>query len=209
VTDLIAFLTARLDEDEQWALAASAPYRYAVEGATVPAGGVHWTWVVGENWTPVTADPAVDDTVGGPEHYGCPVNLASVEQWPTASRPDRPMRRTVATEMVEVDSSAAGHIARHDPARVLREVEANRWILEQHVHYRFPPHPEGWLPQDFEATQPAFPGSDMPYVGCAVCDWNSDYEHVDANTWCGYVRRLATAWSDHPDFREEWALPTS
>lgn len=133
MTDLIAFITARLAEDEAWALAASQPYKYAAEGATVPPGGVHWTWVVGENWTPVTPDPAVDDTVGGPEHYGCPVNLASVEQWRSQGSdhgwPVHMMPQTIATEMVEVDSSAAGHIVRHDPARVLREVAAKRRLL--------------------------------------------------------------------------------
>lgn len=180
-TDLIAFITARLDEDEQWALAASAPYEYAAEGASVPPGGVHWTWVVGENWTPVTVDPAVDDKVGGPEHYGCDVNLASVEEWITSGSdhgwPVRTMPRTVALGMVEVDSSAAGHIARHDPARVLREVEAKRRILEHHS--------ESTLPNGIHLGT------------CMTCDnWEMP---------CPTLRLLADPYSDHPDFRSEWA----
>lgn len=50
------------------------------------------------------------------------------------------------------------HIARHDPARVLREVEAKRQIL------------------------------DLPSHTCVTV-----------------ARRLALVWSDHPDYRPEWA----
>lgn len=135
---LVDFLEARLAEDEAWALAASAPYEHAVEGSTVPPGGVHWTWVNGEDWSPLTADPAVDDKIGGRDLYGCDVNLASVERWPLRrAQPEigqlpRTFPRAVAYSMVEVDSAAAGHIVRHDPARVLREVEAKRKAIETH-----------------------------------------------------------------------------
>lgn len=175
MTDLIAFIEARLAEDEQWARAASQPYRYAADGATAPADGVHWTWVVGENWTPVTVDPMVDDTVGGPEHYGCRVNLASVEEWRTDASdhgwPVRTMPRVVADEMVEVDSSAAGHIVRHDPARVLREVAAKRRLLAEASAY-----------------SPELEHGDNG-------EWAFDLA----------VRALASVWSDHPDYRPEWS----
>jgi hypothetical protein len=126
---LVEFLTARLDEDEQWALAASAPYRYAVGNPSVPEGGVHWTWVVGENWTPVTPNPAEDEFVQIGDSWSC--NLATVEEW-RSEVGNWMMRRTYAGTIEEMDPSAAGHIARHDPARVLREVAAKRKIVEQY-----------------------------------------------------------------------------
>jgi uncharacterized protein DUF6221 len=130
--DLMARLRAHLNADEQWALAASQPYEYADAGAKVPLDGVHWTWVTGENWDPVIPDPAVDKFVGEP---GESCNLVSVETWPCSSgRRATPWMapRRVADSMIEVDTSAAGHIARHDPARVLREVTAKRTILAEH-----------------------------------------------------------------------------
>ena len=124
------FIKARLNEDERWALAASAPYRYAVGNPPVPEGGVHWTWVVGENWTPVTPDPATDEFVeANGDEWSC--NLATVEEW-RSEVGNWMMRRTYAGTIEEMDPSAAGHIARHDPARVLREVEAKRQILQLH-----------------------------------------------------------------------------
>lgn len=123
---LIEFLNARLDEDAQWALTASAPYGYAVGNPPVPEGGVHWTWVVGENWEPVTPDPAVDEFLSIGDDWSC--NLATVEQWQSVNGKWM-MRRTYAGTIQEMDPSAAGHIARHDPARVLREVAAKRQII--------------------------------------------------------------------------------
>ena len=45
------------------------------------------------------------------------------------------MPRTYANEIIEMDASAAGHIARHDPARVLAEVAAKRAILDEVFTY--------------------------------------------------------------------------
>lgn len=181
---LLEFIEARLAEDEAWAFAASQPYEYAAESATVPAGGVHWTWVVGEDWTPITPDPAVDDKVGGPEHYGCSVNLASVEEWPNQGSdhgwPVRMMRRTVAHSMVEVDSSAAGHIARHDPARVLRDVEATRAVLRMR-----------------EAMALGLEAADGTLLAGAARARLGAYDNV--------LRAFATAWRDHPDYDPTWS----
>lgn len=46
------------------------------------------------------------------------------EQWALACNPN-----TYADSIEEMDPAAAGHIARHDPARVLAEVEAKRRII--------------------------------------------------------------------------------
>lgn len=136
--ELISFLRSaqdarlrQLDEDEQWARAASQAYPYAEGEPAVPETGVHWTWVKGENWEPTQPDPVTEEWVGG--EPGQTVNLATVEQWPVAyTLADgtvivrRPMPQTYADSIVEMDSSAAGHIARWDPARVLAEIDRER-----------------------------------------------------------------------------------
>jgi hypothetical protein len=68
----------------------------------------------------------------------------------------------------------AAHIVRHDPARVLREVEAGRKILAE------------W--QDNELERPG----DITYT-----DGLADGLGLT-------VYYLACAWSDHPDFDEAW-----
>lgn len=77
---------------------------------------------------------------------------------------------------------ALDHIARHDPARVLREVEAKRAILEladeatgldMSVDID-----RGIGPRDKAAE---------PYVGDLI------------------IRQMAQAYSDHPDYNPEWS----
>jgi hypothetical protein len=65
------------------------------------------------------------------------------------------------------------HVRRHDPARVLREVEAVRKLLGLHV--------------PIEGVEPP---------QCIVC-----LEYVPCDT----LRFLAAVYSDHPDYRQEWA----
>jgi hypothetical protein len=136
--DLVEFLRARLDEDEQWALAASKPYRHAKGTPEVPAGGVHWTWVVGDNWEPITPDPVVDEFVSRDEEWSC--NLATVEEWPSEND-GHMMPTTYAGAIEEMDAVAARHIARHDPARVLREVEAKRRVVNRYAENPAEPWP--------------------------------------------------------------------
>lgn len=73
-----------------------------------------------------------------------------------------------------VDRADAAHIARHDPARVLREVEAGRAILARHVAVQAWSYPPG---DGDEAVQ-------------------GELDTV--------IRHLIAAWSDHPDYRQEW-----
>jgi hypothetical protein len=79
-------------------------------------------------------------------------------------------------EPLYVDGEAiAAHVARHDPARVLREIEAKRKILLFHQDYaRNNPH---------DCIQRAY---------------------YDLETYCWTIQHLAAAYSDHPDYREEW-----
>lgn len=72
----------------------------------------------------------------------------------------------------------ADHIARHDPARVLREVEAKRLIIDEH------------------------PSRGRINVECKTCSgdhWGEDYP-------CPTLRLLALPYADHPDFRDAWKL---
>lgn len=102
VMDLVEFLTARLDEDEQVARSA--------EGGT-------WSWRQGYG-----------DMCDDPEcRYG---------QLMSESGGSLTLLMDVHGYDVHRDWEGAEHIARHDPARVLREVEAKRAILswvEWHV----------------------------------------------------------------------------
>ncbi|GII86615.1 hypothetical protein Ssi03_46050 [Sphaerisporangium siamense] len=93
--DLVAFLRARLDEDEQMARAAGGAWQYvALPDVISPAG----------HSLQLDDDRAL-------------VDVGFMED--DALRP-----------------AEAQHIAHHDPARVLREVEAKRRLIEAHVdHY--------------------------------------------------------------------------
>jgi hypothetical protein len=118
VSDLVAFLTARLDEDERVARA-------------VPI----------EEWG---------------SHDGCRVHPAQEQDG------------FLAIGRIEAQfEEEAEHIARHDPARVLREVDAKRTCIA------FLGHPDA-------------PPGEGRYVAERVL-------------WL-----LALAYSDHPDYREEW-----
>lgn len=80
------------------------------------------------------------------------------------------------------------HIARLDPARVLREVEAKRLILEEHA---------GYLSSDLADGVP------VTVRRCGTClDTGTDELRVSP---CTTLRALALAWSDHPDYRSEWS----
>ena len=69
----------------------------------------------------------------------------------------------------------AAHAARHDPGRVLREVEAKRAILASHVPVRH----EGRMV-------------------CATCLGSCTF-------WpCPTLQQIAAVYSDHADYRPEW-----
>lgn len=73
---------------------------------------------------------------------------------------------------------AAEHIARHDPARVLREIAAKRAIVDAYQQ-----------------------GRDL------LADNRQSWDLVRAAVGAQrvVVHQLAAIWSDHPDYRQEWA----
>jgi hypothetical protein len=90
----------------------------------------------------------------------------------------------VASELSRED---AAHITRHDPARVLAEVEAKRRILDEHY-----------------VAQGTVGGQAL-----MVCTRCSDYiergEIFKAEAApCKTLKLLALPYADHDDYREEW-----
>lgn len=67
------------------------------------------------------------------------------------------------------------HLVRHDPARVLREIDAKRRILAEHAL-------NGWV--------------------CSTCD---DGEVPPQAFPCPTLRLLALPYADRPGYRAEWA----
>lgn len=72
----------------------------------------------------------------------------------------------------------ARHIARHDPARVLAQCAAMRKVVDLH---------------------------DRAHHQCVADDEDgpSTLWRTSANP-CDTLRALASIWSDHPDYRQEW-----
>ncbi|WP_342800987.1 DUF6221 family protein [Nocardia sp. No.11] len=86
------------------------------------------------------------------------------------------------TVVIVGDERENAHIARHDPARSLRQVEALRAVVGR----RAGEHRE-------------------QYGNCETCrdyDFHSEYRPVP---WpCPTARAIAAIWSDHPDYRTDW-----
>jgi hypothetical protein len=122
--NLAEFLLARIDEDEWWAHEASR------RDETYVPDGIHWQWVFPDDDSVADLDPARDPYVGGNSDHGYTVSLCSVEQFPTMSV--GPLPQFAISHAEEVPTVVAGHIARHDPARVLAECEAKRSVLALH-----------------------------------------------------------------------------
>lgn len=173
--ELREFIEARLAEDELWALAASAPPSYA--NAPTVAGGAHWTWATGDWWTPYTVDP-LEEFIGEGADWLAPT-LVTVEEW-TNETSSRPFRHSVLSAE-EVRTSDGGHIVRHDPARVLREVAAKRAILKRHAR--------------------------TSHGYCDGCGYQDcDEPLIEDAEQCLELRDMASVWSDHPDYRTEWSV---
>src|SRR5258706_699318 len=82
------------------------------------------------------------------------------------------------------DSRLTRFIAEHDPARVLRQVDAKRKILNEHS-------PLHWHP-------------DSP-LRCRRCTSVTIDGKMAKLEWpCAAVRAVAAVWSDHPDFDPAW-----
>nr|WP_237281383.1 DUF6221 family protein [Streptomyces caniscabiei] len=154
-----------------WATEASRRY-----GEQAPEGGVHWCWEATGNDEEIQPDPSKEEWVGQVAESA--VSLRSRETWPTHSVGELPQFAIPAVD--EVPSAVGGHIVRHDPARVLREIDAKRRIIAEHT-----------------VTEPyAFEGETGTITYCPIC--LSDGK-------CPTLRLLALPFADREGYREEWA----
>lgn len=136
---LIAFLNARLDEDERDAHAATGLTAADLTEIHEP------TW-----W---------QNTEHGRVYAG---------DWHMVAQAS-------ANHPSVTNTGVLPHIARHDPARTLREVAAKRRILTVH--------------------RPYVPEPDQACLGC--------YGGIEWET-CPVLRAMASVYSDHADYQKEW-----
>jgi hypothetical protein len=164
--DLVAFLRARLEDDEQAARAATA---------------APWYHNPSKQWLGPEEFERYDRTRGEEfVGYGGP----------------HPFTGCIAATGPADDQQAmadAAHIARHDPARVLAEVDAKRRIMAIHT-----------VPLE------AFAGSVIPGDPddrrCVGCGFGSTEEPmVEDIDDCPVLRALALPYRAHPGYRPEWA----
>lgn len=119
---LIAWLLAQIDDDLLWAVEAS---RKDTGREAVPSG-VHWQWINPDDDTVAPILPDVEQFVG--EEAGGGVALHSVEHWPYRDMPEdsEGLPQFALYHVDEVPVAVGGHIVRHDPARVIRDLTARR-----------------------------------------------------------------------------------
>lgn len=155
MSDIVKFLRARLDGDEAAALAAVIPAHEGPNAYKPHPALAEWSYDGGEV-----------------EYVQTPEMLAH-------KYPDT-IYVTCDSEGLSpsVDDSVGPHIARHDPARVLREVEAKRRIL-----YTCDTATRMWLHARTE-----------------------EYADGVADPGDTILRALASVYADHPDFDGSWAL---
>ena len=128
------------------------------EHAARSAGGDH---AGGDHW-----DTMTEETPDG-EHIYYTVETVGAD-------PVAPVAEMARTR--QADRDRAEHIARHDPARALREIAAKRSLLRAHP---FEPA-EGF---------------------CAECQRGGA-----AGIWpCPTLRHLAAVYAGHPDYQQKWA----
>ncbi|MFE3081821.1 DUF6221 family protein [Nocardia tengchongensis] len=145
--------------------------------------GTNWHWVVTHNGTPLPDGEeaqALDD--------GHHLSLRTLEEFPLSWDPPS----TLPAFIIGADGGFPGglrHIARQDPARELREVKFKRRVLGLH-------EPEQSAQYDDLVIHM------VPIVRCVECTGDSA-----PVLWpCEEIRALAAVWSDHPDYRPEWAV---
>lgn len=97
-------------------------------------------------------------------------------EWGHGQRQVRSVTLTLVAE-----TAADRHIARHDPARVLREVAAKRRVLERHS------------PVDM-----------LGALYCDGCPTDEDGYHGYKLSDCPELQNLAFIWNEHEDWDPRW-----
>lgn len=155
---LIEFIEARLKEDEAVARAAVIPARNK-PGAYKPH--------------PELAEWFYD---------GDEVEYVQTPEMREHKYPDR-YYVTMDSEGLtpSVDGDIATHIARHDPARVLNQVNAHRILVEDHS------------------------GRHVCEDNMAGTVWDEKTEDIVEDP-CRVLRIIGSIYADHPDYRTEWQV---
>lgn len=172
MTDLAQFIRARLAEDEQIARAAS--------GGTVVGGRGAWSpSPAGDEWE-ASRSPEGDEELLVALRPGLPRPPdALTGLWGAVfSARDDDTEPDAWSPMPRFE-----HAARHDPARVLAELDAKRRILDLHQM--------DWR----ERPERGIGEADDPY--CVAC-FGEGYP-------CATLRLFALPYADHPDYQPEWA----
>lgn len=119
--------------------------------------------------------------------------------WQDGLYPETGPRKVVSTyghlmaqPPADIAAEITGHIGRHDPARVLREVEAKRRILDLYAEAQQRAKTESW-------RRDQGMGSPTDLAAAAA----------RAAALAQVVRLHAAALSDRPGYREEWQLAAS
>lgn len=121
--------------------------------------------------------PGIDSVAGG-MLYDETRTIASVVYEQQKDHDGRIVRHLLVPE---ADANGS-HIARHDPARVLREVEVKRRLVAVH---------------DVGNSR---------WVGFPRADREEHYCQEDGQgAPCRTLLALASVYADHPDYRREWA----
>ncbi|MFI8865331.1 DUF6221 family protein [Streptomyces sp. NPDC053707] len=168
--DLVTFLRARLDEDDLWATEASR----TAGSDQIPDGGDHWGWTADDTDTCLTPVPSNESTLGY-EVETCYATLCSYDDADSSPLSELTSPAQFILHAKKVPSAAAGHIIRHDPARVLREVEAKRRLLD--------------------VVLPDILSGDSAIEG----EWMGESDMAG-----DLARTLALPYADHPDYRDDW-----
>jgi hypothetical protein len=161
---LVAWLRQQLDEDERWAKTADeGPWKVGVTSGMAYANG---QWAYGSDTVRYEGGEVWPQRrkIRGSHVSGQKCLIATMEDCGLSSR-----------------EANAEHIARHDPARVLREVEAKRRIIDEFVIAR-------------AKFKRVIPGNDFE-AGERAARFHS--MHLA-------VRLLALPYSGRPGYREEW-----
>jgi hypothetical protein len=125
---LVDRLRAKLDEIERVAIAASSDR----DGST--PGGEHWRWecTTCDQPIPITPVTVLDEHLQCPACGYSPVALRSVEEYPTSSV--GALSHFVVAGTDEQRPVDALHLQTHDPAHVLRTIQAHRKIIATCVY---------------------------------------------------------------------------
>lgn len=164
--DLVQWLRAQLDDDERIAReAAMAIGRTGYEGGVLVDPPARWG----------------DDLVADGAQWVPSYHLVKRER-----RIEGEKARTVADCGGFGALPVAVHVAHHDPAGVLREIDAKRRMLSEHA----PSRPKG---------RPSMERH------CQSCTTPQAWDDTANEANCLTLRLIALPYADRPGYRQEWA----